>query len=281
MEQRESTDMADGILNHDQVTAEGATPSRWIFVLHGIYGAGRNWASVLRRVVRERPEWGAVLIDLRQHGGSQGFAPPHTIDAAAADLHDLADHLGIEPDAVLGHSFGGKVALLYAREAADELRQVWVIDSTPEVREPDGSAWSMLNLLRSLPGPFASRDELIDALEGHGMNRGVAQWMATNLESVDDGYAWRFDFDAMEALLLSFFEADAWEVVEQPPGSLEVHLVKAEASSVLDGEALARVEAAAAAADARTFLHRVAGGHWVNAENPDAIERLLVQMLPS
>lgn len=286
--------MGDGILNHDRVVAEGAAPSRWIFVLHGIYGAGRNWASVMRRVVRERPEWGAVLIDLRQHGGSQGFAGPHTVDAAAGDLVRLAEHLGVAPEAVLGHSFGGKVALLYAREAGGgavtaggdgggdgSLRQVWVIDSTPEVREPDGSAWSMLNLLRSLPGPFASRDELIDALVGHGVNRGVAQWMATNLQSGDDGYAWRFDFDAMEELLLSFFDADAWDVVEAPPAGVEVHLVKAEASSVLDGEALARVEAASSADGARTFLHRVDGGHWVNAENPDAVERLLVQMLPT
>jgi hypothetical protein len=28
-------------------------------------------------------------------------------------------------------------------------------------------------------------------------------------------------------------------------------------------------------------VHRVAGGHWVNADNPAALEALLVQMLPS
>jgi esterase len=253
------------ILHHERVTASDAEPERWIYVLHGIYGAGRNWGSVMRRVVRQRPAWGALLVDLRQHGRSQGFPPPHTVDAAAADLGALAEHTGIEPVAVLGHSFGGKVALVYARSAAS-LRQVWVIDSHPGRREPEGSAWTMLNLLRSMPASFPDRDTLISALEEHGVARGVAQWMATNLESSGDGYRWRFDFGAMEELLLSFFDTDAWEVVESPREGLDVHLVRAEDSWVLTGADLARAEAAAAASE-RTRLHVVAGGHWVNAEN--------------
>jgi esterase len=269
-------------LNYDTVTATpAADPTHWLYVLHGIYGAGRNWASVIRRVVRGRPDWGAVLIDLRQHGGSQGFPPPHTLHAAAGDLAELVAATGIAPAAVLGHSFGGKVGLLFAAgdsPAAADLRQVWVIDSTPEAREPTGSAWTMLTLLRSLPDHFDSRDQLIDALTGHGLDRPVAQWMATNLEAGQGGYRWRFDLDAIEALLRSFFAVDAWSIVEDPRPSLEVHLVKAEDSSVLAGAALARAEAAAT--NGRTHVHRVAGGHWVNAENPDAVERLLVQLLP-
>jgi esterase len=267
------------VLHHERVTA-GTEPQQWIWVLHGIYGAGRNWASVLRRVVRSRPEWGALLVDLRQHGASQAFPPPHTVDAAAVDLVALADAVGVPPAAVLGHSFGGKIALLFAgldAPATQALRQVWVIDSTPESREPAGSAWTMLNLLRSMPPRFRTRAELVDALESHGVQRGVAQWMATNLEACPSGYRWRFDLDAMEALLLSFFETEAWNVIESPPAGLDVHVVKAEDSGVLAGAALARVGAAAAAG---TLLHRVAGGHWVNAENPGAIEELLIARLP-
>jgi esterase len=271
------------MLNHDLIKSDNAEPEHWLYVLHGIYGAGRNWASVIRRVVKQRPDWGAVLVDLREHGGSRGQAPPHTVHAAAQDLVELAEGTGITPSAVLGHSFGGKVALLFAGlddAAAQELAQVWVIDSTPEAREPGGSAWSMLGLVRSMPASFKSRDQLVDALVGHGMNKAVAQWMATNLEAGDDGtYHWRFDLDALEDLLHSFFETDAWQVVEQPRDGLEVHLVKAEESSVLDGAALERAEAASQEGGS-TFVHRVAGGHWVNAENPGAIEELLVQMLP-
>ena len=37
----------------------------------------------------------------------------------------------------MGHSFGGKVALLYARDVAASLRDVWVLDSPPGVRPLD------------------------------------------------------------------------------------------------------------------------------------------------
>jgi esterase len=276
------------MLNHDTITAGESRPDHWLYVLHGIYGAGRNWASVMRRVVRARPEWGAVLIDLRQHGGSRDFPPPHTVQAAAADLVELADATGQVPAAILGHSFGGKVALIFAGmevAATARLRQAWVVDSTPDARDPGGSAWAMLSIVRSLPDRFGTREELVDALVAHRMQRPVAQWMATNLEADDDGsYRWRFDLDALEALLHSFFETDAWSIVEAPRPGLEVHLLKAEESSVLDGDALARAERAAqngaGEQRGRTFLHRVAGGHWVNAENPAAVQDLLVQMLP-
>jgi esterase len=270
------------ILHYETVTAtDDAAPDRWLYVLHGIYGAGRNWASVARRIVRQRPDWGALLVDLRQHGSSQGFAPPHTVAAAAADLGDLATSSGILPGAVLGHSFGGKVALLFAggdSSAAAGVEQVWVIDSTPDTSEPEGSVWSMLTLLRSLPDRFTSRTDLVDGLLRHGIAHPVARWMATNLEPADGVYRWRFDLDAMEALLRSFFGTDAWTVVESPRAGLDVHLVKAEESSVLSGAALQRSERAAV--QAHTHLHRVPGGHWVNADNPEAIERLLVQKLP-
>src|SRR5690606_4530163 len=228
----------------------------------------------IRRVVRQRPEWGALLIDLRQHGESQGFAGPHTIQAAAADLDRLAENIDLRPHAVLGHSFGGKVALVHAGLTDTPPRQVWVIDSTPQEREPDGSAWDMLKLLEALPRRFESRDELISAMMERGQPKPLAQWMATNLvadaassdaarsdavtssdatasdadtsSDADTGaYRWRLEFDAMRDLLVSFFETDAWDVVESPPDGTEVHLVKAEDSRILSGAALERAEAAA------------------------------------
>src|SRR6201999_468457 len=65
---------------HRRVAPKEATPSRWLLVLHGIFGSGRNWGSIARRLVEARPEWGAVLVDLRLHGQSrEGFGAPHTM----------------------------------------------------------------------------------------------------------------------------------------------------------------------------------------------------------
>ena len=264
------------LLSHDEVRSPEAG-AQMLYVLHGIFGAGRNWSSVIRRFIRARPDWGARLIDLRQHGASQGFAGPHTIEAAANDIEQLAQHLGERPRAVLGHSFGGKVALQYARAHGAELNQVWVIDSTPEARAPDGSAWQMLEVIRNTPREFNSREELVQLLTGAGIATPTAQWMATNLENQNGVYKWRFEFGAIEELLRDFFEQDMWDVLESP-GDTEIHLVKAQESSVLSAAAVQRVQELSTK-NGHVFLHIVPGGHWVNAENPEALLALMTKHL--
>lgn len=264
-------------LSYERVTG-GGTPSSWLLMLHGIYGAGRNWGQVARRVARRRDDWGALLVDLRQHGDSQGFPPPHTIAAAAQDLVHLVRSSGLRAAAVLGHSFGGKVALRYAREEPPDLEQVWVVDSIPESRAPEGSAWEMLGALRRVPHAYESRDDAIEALAGQGIAPPVAQWMVTNLEWRDGRYQWRIDFDDMEALLRDFFDTDLWSVVEEPPPGVAVHFVRATQSAVM-AQSVARIRAAGERT--RVTVHDVEGGHWLNADNPDALVDLLVRELPA
>lgn len=256
------------------ITADQTEPGQWLAVLHGIYGAGRNWGSVARSLVDERPGWGAVLVDLREHGDSVGFEPPHTVERTASDL----DGLDVAPvRAVLGHSFGGKIALIRGREDA-VVEQVWVVDSTPEAREPEGSAWQMLQVLRALPDRFDDRDAAVEALAGEGVDRPVALWMTTNLERGDDGFRWRIDLDDMEALLTDFFETDLWDVVESPREGLEVHFIRATRSPVLDAGVLGRIRDAGARTG-RVFVHDVVGGHWLNADNPEALVDLIAPRL--
>lgn len=269
--------MNQELLNHSHVTAEGSEPERWLLVLHGIYGSGRNWGSIARRLVDERPEWGALLVDLRLHGLSQGFSPPHTLAAAAGDVDRLVTGLDFHAAAVLGHSFGGKVALMYARRHAEDLRQVWVMDSTPAVREPEGSAWKMLAAVRSLPAEFESRSAAVAGIESQGYPKPIAQWMAMNLQPDEGIYRWRLDLDGVEQMLRDFFRTDLWDVIEEPPTGVELHFVKATKSGTLDAGSVARIQAAAGDA---VFLHLIEGGHWLNADNPDAVVALLTSELP-
>ncbi len=260
------------ILTYDTITNGAVT--RFLYVLPGIFGAGRNWASIARRLVKDRPDWGVRLIDLRQHGASQGFSGPHTLEAAARDLQELAQHIGESPAGMLGHSFGGKVALQYAREYGAALEQIWLIDSTPDALPASGSAWDMLKLVRMLPQDFATRDELVELLEKYGLLRDTALWMATNLEHVAGRYRWRFDLNAIGELLDSFFKTDLWAVVENPHAQSQLHVVKATQSSVLSPEAISRIKAIMQS-NARVHYHEVPGGHWLNADNPTALHELL------
>jgi pimeloyl-ACP methyl ester carboxylesterase len=211
-----------------------------MLVLHGIFGAGRNWASVARRFVADRPEWGAVLVDLREHGRSQGFPPPHSVEACALDLLRLIQDRGIQAHAVLGHSFGGKVALRFSELAAAEpsaphLECIWVIDSTPSPRPPGGSAWNMLEVLDRHLGPFEDRDTAVAAVQGEGYELGVAKWMSTNFVRDSNGrLVWRISPASMRALLESFFVLDLWGTIERPSAGTAIHLVRASESWILE-----------------------------------------------
>lgn len=280
------------ILHHELVEGE-AGASRWVYLLHGIYGAGRNWRTVARRLAGRRPEWGAVLVDLRMHGESTGFDGPHTLPACVEDLRRLARSVGHRPAALLGHSFGGKVVLraLEAARAGEggsgggddsgggRLRQAWVVDSTPAAREPGGSAVRMLEAVRRMPEEFGSREEAVEGLADRGFSRPVARWMTTNLERDDGAFRWALDWAAMEELLEDFFEADLWPVVADPPPGWEIHFVKAEDSEVLPADATDRIRRSGRR-NRRVRLHRLSGGHWLNADNPDAVVDLLGEELP-
>src|SRR3989442_11776850 len=142
------------VLSHTLVASNGHAPQRWLVILHGAFGAGRNWGTIARRLAQVRPEWGVVLADLRMHGASQGFPPPHTLEAAAADVDVLGRSLRIPFDAALGHSLGGKIALLYAARHAAALRQVWLVAATPAAGPPPGGGLPMLPGGPGPPPPF-------------------------------------------------------------------------------------------------------------------------------
>src|SRR6185295_11256364 len=112
---------------------DGARPKRVIVFLHGILGRGNNLRTIARRFVELRPEWSAWLVDLRGHGRSPKGTPEPSLEAAARDVVELAPSVR----AIVGHSFGGKIALEAARigEIAS-LEHVVVIDSAPGAREP-------------------------------------------------------------------------------------------------------------------------------------------------
>jgi esterase len=245
-------------------------------MLHGIYGRGRNWQGIARALVATRSEYCCWLVDLPHHGDSGPGAHGDSVAGNARDLDDWIASTGFTPDAMLGHSYGGKVALAYASLRLDAALQVWVIDSTPEIKRPSGSAWTMLELIRRLPQRFGSRDEAVDAIVGGGFTVGVAQWMATNLVRDQDAFVWRLDFAAMERLLHDFFDTELWQIVEHPGPSQDIHFLKASESSTISTTALDRLERAP---QDRVHVHHAQGGHWIHAESPQVVVDLLVKYL--
>lgn len=216
------------------------------------------------------------MLDLRGHGESPPGEPPHTVAAAA---QDVVATLGPDGAAsLLGHSFGGKVALAAAARWPG-LQQVWVVDTGLAPRTPAGLAWRLAQWLGTeLPARVADRAEAVAWLEARGVPRPVAQWFAMNLEREGADLRWRLDGDVMRALLEDFFRVDGWALLAQVPPTVEVHLVQA-----LGSDAWSRTDeerAAAAAAAGRAQWHRLPGGHWLNVDNPDGLLDLVAPRLP-
>lgn len=258
--------------------AQGDDTGIDIVMLHGIYGRGRNWQAVARAVTAARADVACWLVDLPHHGNSGPGAHGDTVYGLAQDVLEWSSAAPVPLRVILGHSYGGKVALAMADRLRGTALQVWVIDSTPDVKEPSGSAWDMLQAIRSMPGRFASREAAQAGLQAHGYELAVAQWMTTNLVRDGESFRWQLDFDAMERLLHDFFATGVWPVLESPDPQHDIHILRAKQSNAIAKDTLTRI---AAATGPRVHLHERDGGHWIHAERPDVVTALLLDFLPA
>ncbi|MEO7331518.1 MAG: alpha/beta fold hydrolase [Minicystis sp.] len=258
------------LVHHALVTAPGASPTRHLLMLHGILGSGVNLRSFARRLAVAHPAWGFVLADLRMHGLSQGAPPPHTVERAAEDLLHLDAHLPRPIDAVLGHSFGGKVALAYVAKRRGELDHAFLLDASPS-RKPHGgddeTSAKVLRMLRALPDPIPSRERFFALVAEHGFPRSIAEWLAMNVRQGEKGLHFSLDLDAIGALLADYFAVDLWPVLEEPGHARAFHVVLGGLSTTVDEASRARL--AALPWIDTTVIE--GAGHWLHVDAPDAL----------
>ncbi|MDB4985996.1 MAG: putative hydrolase, alpha/beta fold family [Myxococcaceae bacterium] len=269
--------MSEPVLHGAWVRAADAAPNQVTLFLHGILGSGSNLRGLAQAYVQAEPQCAALLVDLRLHGKSRGFAPPHDVRACARDLLALEPTLPWPVTAVVGHSFGGKVALAY-HDLRPSLTRVVTLDSDPGAR-PDrvGSEQTMtvLALLDRLPKTYSKRDEFIAQVEAQGQPRAIAEWLAMNLERTAEGFAFRVDLPGIRALLDSYFSLDLWPVVERSAAQLDV--VIGGLSRVWDAAHLARIEGLAREQPKRVHVHLLPdAGHWVHVDAPVALRAALI-----
>ena len=103
----------------------GAGPP--LAILHGLFGSGRNWGGVAQRLAASRP---VIAFDLRNHGTS-AWAGGMEYGEMAEDVLAMLDERGYRPAALLGHSMGGKTAMLAALRDPDMVERLVVVDIAP------------------------------------------------------------------------------------------------------------------------------------------------------
>jgi pimeloyl-ACP methyl ester carboxylesterase len=261
-------------LHHEQIVHTGRTPEHWLAITHGIFGAGSNWRGIARKIHERRPEWGIVLVDLRQHGRSEPGEPPHDLAAAAGDLRALIDELALPIDAIAGHSFGGKVVL--ATRALHPIAQTWVLDASPSarpdaVRDPDNTVVRVLELMERLPRRWARRDDFVAAIVAEGQSHALAQWLAMNVVPDDSGaLVLRLDLGALRSLLVDYYARDLWSSLLDPAlGDVEL-VVATRSTAARDVER---------SLPPHVHVHRVEAGHWLHIDAPAAVVELFAANL--
>jgi 3-oxoadipate enol-lactonase len=147
------TELANGFVprDGDEVYFETAGPPDAPVVVLG-HGAGGNHAIWYQQVAVFANEYRVVTWDQRGFGlstNNHGLANPRT---AAADLHAVLDHLGVERAHVIGQSMGGWAAMGLALEHGDRVKSLVLADTIGGI--PIEGWWKVR--------PASQRDGLFD-----------------------------------------------------------------------------------------------------------------------
>ena len=94
-----------------------------ILIAHGLFGSARNWGVIAKRL---SDQYHVICPDMRNHGASPWFDSQSYIDMAR-DLSALLDR----PTFIVGHSMGGKAAMVMALEYPHLISKLIVVDIAP------------------------------------------------------------------------------------------------------------------------------------------------------
>ncbi|WP_037317387.1 alpha/beta fold hydrolase [Salegentibacter sp. Hel_I_6] len=112
------------------IIGEGAP----LLILHGFLGMSDNWKTIGNKLAEEK-DFQVHLIDQRNHGKSP-HTDNHSYELMAEDLKEYCEQHSLEKILLMGHSMGGKTAMLTAAKYPDLIDKLIVVDIAPKYYEP-------------------------------------------------------------------------------------------------------------------------------------------------
>jgi esterase len=240
-----------------------------VAILHGLFGSGRNWAGIAQRLGEHHR---VLAFDLRNHGGSP-WAETSDYREMAEDVRSAMLVRGHRRYALVGHSMGGKVAMVAALTCPGVIERLVVVDIAP-VDYPIPFL-GYVRAMRALDlGTIARRreaDALLAAAVHDPAERGL---LLQNLIFADGKPHWRLNLAAIEAALPTLAGFPAF-----PPGTSyggPTLFIAGGKSAAIRSEYEHSIKAFFPSAE----LARIEdAGHWVHAERPDAFLALVEPFL--
>ncbi|OSQ51418.1 alpha/beta fold hydrolase [Marivita geojedonensis] len=235
-------------------SAGSATP---LLIIHGLYGSGRNWGVIAKRLSDRGP---VTAVDLRNHGDSF-WSDSHSYPDMAGDLADVISAQGGPMD-VVGHSMGGKAAMTLALTRPDLVNRLIVADIAPVTYTH--SQIQFIDAMRAVD--LARVEKRSDASEQLAQSVTDPTLQAFFTQSLDlKEKRWKLNLDTLAAempKILSFPDLEG--TFEKPT----LFLSGAESEYVIPDH---RPHIRALFPKAR-FAKIPGAGHWLHAEKPREFE---------
>ncbi|WIY25356.1 alpha/beta fold hydrolase [Parasedimentitalea psychrophila] len=239
------------------ITHGAATDKAPVLIAHGLYGSARNWGVIAKRLSVERL---VVAVDMRNHGHSP-WSETHSYPELAEDLAEVISAHGGQMD-VIGHSMGGKAAMMLALNHPEAVRRLLVADIAPVAYSH--SQIQFIEAMRSIDlTTLQRRSEAEAQLAEAGVEPALQSFFTQSLDIPNR--CWRLNLDALADQMpniLSFPQTGAvW------PGT--VLFLSGAASDYVDAKYRPQIRARFPQA---RFAKIPGAGHWLHAEKPREFE---------
>lgn len=248
------------------VSRSGSGGSPVVF-LHGLFGQGKNFATIARAL---EPAHRSLMVDLPDHGASPWTGrvdQAAMADAVAATVRSLEDG----PVDVVGHSLGGKVAMLLALRHPELVRRLVVVDIAPGEGGGTEEFAHLLDALRGLDlAGLVTRAEADAALADPIPNPTVRGFLLQNLRRGEDGaWRWRANLELLRAELATI---GGFPDVTGATFDGRVLWIAGERSPYVRPDDAPAMRALFPRVRLLTVKD---AGHWVHSERPDVVAEAL------
>tara|TARA_B100000900_G_scaffold347065_1_gene312079 strand:- start:1247 stop:2017 length:771 start_codon:yes stop_codon:yes gene_type:complete len=104
-----------------------------IVIIHGFLGMGDNWKSHANKIAESG--FKVHLVDLRNHGKSF-WSNEFSFDLMVEDIYQYTSYHNISNFYMIGHSMGGNITMLFAKNYPELLKKIIIVDIVPKVYKP-------------------------------------------------------------------------------------------------------------------------------------------------
>jgi pimeloyl-ACP methyl ester carboxylesterase len=228
-----------------------------LIIAHGLYGSGRNWGVIAKRLSDTRR---IITPDMRNHGTSPRETT-QSYDDMAEDLAGLIAHIGGPVD-LCGHSMGGKAAMVLALRHPGLIRRLIVADIAP-VPYNHTQAHHITAMRGVDLGTVTRRSEAAEQLGAQGVEPALQSFFTQSLDVA--GKRWLLNLDTLEAEMPKIIGFPEVTGIFQNP---TLFLTGGNSDYVLP-EYRDRIKSLFPAA---RFAKLPGAGHWLHADKPREFE---------